>query len=169
MSIESTVNLGATIKVGTARSRAVKWYLLQRTGLPYSTQIARNYNLKHFYLTHWPSQVLPLRVSLDLRTKTMKRYSAFPKAPSLVKPHHQIFNYPIQDTRWVIFTPLQRCSKCILQPQLTVVELLFAQVDVHHTSHNVGNISVVPCIYFTFSFSLSLFTDLNFVYRLYCI
>ena len=43
---------------------------------------------------------------------TIKGYSAFPKAPALLEPHHQ--------TLWGGGpTPLQRCSQCILQPQPT--------------------------------------------------
>ena len=51
----------------------------------------------------------------------MKGYSAFPKAPALLEPHHQIASCHIQDTRYGGggLTPLQRCSQCILQPQLT--------------------------------------------------
>ena len=35
-------------------------------------------------------QVLPLQARVDLRAMTMKGYSAFPKAPALLEPHHQI-------------------------------------------------------------------------------
>ena len=34
--------------------------------------------------------MLPLQARVDLRAKIVKEYSAFPKAPALVKPHHQI-------------------------------------------------------------------------------
>ena len=37
-----------------------------------------------------PYQVLPLRARVDLREMAMKGYSAFPKAPALLEPHHQI-------------------------------------------------------------------------------
>ena len=43
----------------------------------------------------------------------MKGYSAFPKAPALLKPLHQID----QDADWVSLKLLQRCIRCILQPQ----------------------------------------------------
>ena len=76
----------------------------------------------------------------------MKGCSTFPKAPALLQPHHQIIEYHIQDTRlggesylsaemqsvystaqanWVTghllgwgggLIPLQRCTRCILQP-----------------------------------------------------
>ena len=34
--------------------------------------------------------MLPLRAKVDLGAVAMKRYSAFPEAPALLKPHHQI-------------------------------------------------------------------------------
>ena len=37
-----------------------------------------------------PYQVLPLRARVNLGTMAMKGYSAFPKAPALLEPHHQI-------------------------------------------------------------------------------
>ena len=37
-----------------------------------------------------PYQVLPLWVRLDLGAMAMKGYSTFPKAPTLLEPHHQI-------------------------------------------------------------------------------
>ena len=50
----------------------------------------------------------------------MKRYFAFPKAPALLEPHHQIVSCHIQDIRLGgCLTLLQGCSQCILQPQLT--------------------------------------------------
>ena len=50
----------------------------------------------------------------------MKGHSVFPKAPALLKPHHQIILYHIRDIRWEGgFSPLQRCSLCILLPQST--------------------------------------------------
>ena len=39
----------------------------------------------------------------------MKGYSAFPKAPTLLEPHHQVVLCHIQDTRWGgVFLPLRR-------------------------------------------------------------
>ena len=52
--------------------------------------------------------MLPLRARLNLGAMAMKGYSAFPKAPPLLDLHYHIS-----------FTPLLRCSWCILQPQLT--------------------------------------------------
>ena len=66
-----------------------------------------------------PYQVLPLRARVDLGVMAMKGYSAFPKAPVLLEPHHQIVLCHIQDTRWRDLTPLQRCSQCMLQLQPT--------------------------------------------------
>ena len=63
--------------------------------------------------------MLPLRARVDLGAMAMKRYSAFPKAPALLEPHYQIVLCHIQDTRWASLTPLQRCSRCIQQPQPT--------------------------------------------------
>ena len=50
----------------------------------------------------------------------MKRYSAFPPSSSITgaSPSDCLVSY--QDTRWGSHTPLQRCSQCILLPQLTV-------------------------------------------------
>ena len=37
-----------------------------------------------------PYQVLPLWARMDLAVMAMKGYCAFPKAPALLEPHHQI-------------------------------------------------------------------------------
>ena len=37
-----------------------------------------------------PYQVPPLQVKVGLGVMLMKGYSAFPKAPALLEPHHQI-------------------------------------------------------------------------------
>ena len=34
--------------------------------------------------------VLPLQAKVNLGLVAIKRYSAFPKAPALLRPHHQI-------------------------------------------------------------------------------
>ena len=49
----------------------------------------------------------------------IKGYPVFHEASALLKPHHHIVLCHIQDTRWGGFTPGQRCSRYILQPQLT--------------------------------------------------
>ena len=61
--------------------------------------------------------MLPLRARVDLGAMAIKGYSAFPKAPVLLEPHHQIVYCHIYDNRWGGgLTPLQRSSRCILQP-----------------------------------------------------
>ena len=45
--------------------------------------------------------MLPLRARVDLAAMAMKGCSAFPKAPALLEPHHQIVWCQIQDTHWV--------------------------------------------------------------------
>ena len=64
-------------------------------------------------------QVLSLWARLDLGVVAMKRHSAFPKAPVLLEPHHQIVQCYILETHWGTLTPQQRYTQCILQPQLT--------------------------------------------------
>ena len=41
---------------------------------------------------------------MDQGAMAMKGYSAFPKAPALLEPHHQIVKYRIQNTRWAVLT-----------------------------------------------------------------
>ena len=48
--------------------------------------------------------MLSLRAKVDLGTMAMKRYSAFPKAPALVEPHHQMVSCHIQDARWGVYS-----------------------------------------------------------------
>ena len=67
-----------------------------------------------------PYQVLALRARVDQGKMAVKWCSAFPKAPASLEPHHQIVECHIQDTHWGgDLTPLQRCSRCILQLQPT--------------------------------------------------
>ena len=51
-----------------------------------------------------PHQVLPLQARVDLEAMVMKEYSAFPKAPELLKPDHQIVLCHIQDTCWEVLS-----------------------------------------------------------------
>ena len=54
-------------------------------------------------------QVLRLRARVDLGAVAMNVYFTFPKAPTLLEPHHQIFLCHIQVTHWRGgLTPLQR-------------------------------------------------------------
>ena len=64
--------------------------------------------------------VLTLRVRVDLGAIAMKGYSTFPKF-SRLQPRHQIILCHIQDTRVCggVLPPIQRCNRCILQPQPT--------------------------------------------------
>ena len=56
---------------------------------------------------------------MDLGAMEMEGCSAFPKAPALLEPHHQIVLCHNQDTHWGKgLTPLQRCIWCILQTQV---------------------------------------------------
>ena len=60
-------------------------------------------NIRQFVLFDpWigPFQVLPLRARVDLGAMAMKGYTAFPKAPALLKPHHQFVSYQVMHTRW---------------------------------------------------------------------
>ena len=40
--------------------------------------------------------MLPLQAKVDLGAMALKRYSAFPKVPALLEPHHQIVKCHIQ-------------------------------------------------------------------------
>ena len=74
--------------------------------------------------------MLPLRVRVDLGAMAMKGYSPFSNTPALLEPHHQIV-YCHNRTFIGEVLPsaeihvgeglahLQRCRRCILQPQPT--------------------------------------------------
>ena len=49
----------------------------------------------------------------------MKKYFAFPKTPTLLKPHHQIVLCHIQETLLGSLSPLQKCCWYILWPHPT--------------------------------------------------
>ena len=49
----------------------------------------------------------PLWSRVDLGAVVVKGHSAFPKAPALLEPYHQIVKCHIQDTRWRVL-PLRR-------------------------------------------------------------
>ena len=61
-------------------------------------------------------QVLPLRARVDWGAIAVKGCPAFPKAPVLMEPHHQIVSCHISGHSLGSLTSLQRCSRCILQP-----------------------------------------------------
>ena len=82
--------------------------------------------------------MLPLQVRVDLGVMVMKRYSAFPKAPALLEPHHQMVSCHIQETplqRQFIQQPhvytlgLDNCISCTFI--LTFFVLLFLQSYLH--------------------------------------
>ena len=47
-----------------------------------------------------PYQVLLRRARVDLGAMAIKGYSAFPKAPAPLEPHHLTVQRHMQDTRW---------------------------------------------------------------------
>ena len=66
--------------------------------------------------------MLPLRARVDQGPMAIKGYSEFLQTPALREPYHQIVYCHKQDTRWCWdcrIHRLQRCSRCILQPQPT--------------------------------------------------
>ena len=76
----------------------------------------------------------------------MKGYSAFPKVPASLEPHHQIVLCHIQVARWGL-TPLQKCSRCILQPQTIFffLSILYVETKVKDTkmSEKIENDKVI--------------------------
>ena len=44
--------------------------------------------------------MLQFQARVDQGAMAMKGFSAFPKAPALLEPHHQIVYCHIQDTHW---------------------------------------------------------------------
>ena len=61
---------------------------------------SQNHSLVLFDPQIGPYQVLPLWVRADQEVMAMKQYSAFPKAPALLEPHHYIVYCNIHDTCW---------------------------------------------------------------------
>ena len=83
-------------------------------------------------------QVLLLRLRVDLGAMVMEGYSAFLKTSALLKPHRQSVCCHIQDTHWVgCVIVLQRCNRCILQPQ----PIGFLYLALNQTKHVLVNIS----------------------------
>ena len=70
--------------------------------------------------------VLPLcsEVRANLKAMAMKEYSAFPKAPALLEPYHQIVSCHIQDTHWWGLLPLYRCAVSVFYSHLPQVTRL---------------------------------------------
>ena len=64
--------------------------------------------------------MLPLQVRVDYGVMTMKGFSAFPKAPALQEPRHQMeFSVMSQTFIWGSHTHPQRCSRYIQQSKPT--------------------------------------------------
>ena len=61
--------------------------------------------------------MLPLWVTVDLGAMAIKGTSNSLKFPALLKPHHQIVSALSRILVGWGLTPLQSCSRCILQPQ----------------------------------------------------
>ena len=79
----------------------------------------------------------------------MRGYSAFPKAPALLEPHHPIVSCHIQETHWGSLTPLKRCSWCILLLQPggpTTVVVVIVVVVVATAAEAVGVVIVVVVV-----------------------
>ena len=68
----------------------VKTFLFQAIQFNQTIQFSINIPLVLFNPWIGPYQVLPCRASVDLEAMAIKGYSAFPKAPVLPGPYHQI-------------------------------------------------------------------------------
>ena len=88
---------------------------------------------------HRPYQMLPLRARVDLGAMAMKGYSTFPKAPTLLEPHHQMVNVISgHSLGWGSLTPLQRCKQWTLSQSFGLsVEFQLVDYDltVQHITH----------------------------------
>ena len=72
-----------------------------------SFRVALNYGRQlYFYPKIRPSQVPTLQAKEDQGAMAIKWYSAFPEAPALLNPHHQIVLSHNQDIRWGGVLPL---------------------------------------------------------------
>ena len=65
-----------------------------------NSSISSNLVQHNYRFFFYPYQVLPLWARVDPEAMAMKGYSAFPKAPALLEPHHQIVQCHISDTHW---------------------------------------------------------------------
>ena len=82
--------------------------------------------VKYLHLTQnrGPYQVLSLRFTVDLGAIAMKRYTTFPQITALLEPRYQIFVSYLGHSLGCLI-PLQRCIRCILQPQPTGLQRSF--------------------------------------------
>ena len=63
--------------------------------------------------------MLPHGAKMDQGAKAMKRYTALPKTPALLEPNNQIICVIFRRSIGRALSLLQRCSRCILQPEPT--------------------------------------------------
>ena len=79
--------------------------------MQFKYQNSSQFSISTQFSSIWPIDrilsVAKLRARVYLRVIAMKRYSAFPIAPALLEPYHQIDLCHIQDTRWGVL-PLYR-------------------------------------------------------------
>ena len=83
---------------------------------------AIQFSLSTHFSSIWliePFKVLPLKATVDRWAMKMKGYSALHRTLVLLETHHQIFNIISRTLVVRCFVLLQRCSRCILRPQLT--------------------------------------------------
>ena len=69
------------------------------------------------------------------------------KQKALLKPRHQIVYCHVQDTLWGGLTPLQRSSRCILQPQLIGQTSVFACVYMNLCVYVYIYVSMPVCMF----------------------
>ena len=73
-----------------------------------SNSVLHNYTVSSIWLIDRPPLMRAVWARVDLGTMPMNGYSAFPKAPALLEPRHQIAKCHMQDTRCGGFSPLCR-------------------------------------------------------------
>ena len=124
---------------------------------------ALNLNVKQFYFTHREDSFRCYHFGLKWTWERWQWRSiiAFSKVSALLKPHHQIIQCHIPNTRWVRgLTPLQRCSQCIVHPQPTglnnICVLVYLVLDYHIPSmkccykDNLLNFQAICHVLFSF-------------------
>ena len=108
------------VRADTTRTRYVTLSIKNGKVVTFITQL--NDQTVLFDPLSWPYQMLSLWARVDLEAMAMKSHSAFPKAPALQELNHQIVQCHKQDTRrGESLNSVQKCSRCILQPQPTVI------------------------------------------------
>ena len=106
--------------------------------------------------------MLPLRARVDLRVIAMKRYSAFPKAPALLEPHHQVVQCHIQDTRLgilplcrgavsVFYSPSRLGNSKIRWTASIYIYIYIVFLNMHRTNGNANkSTNKMVCPFFLF-------------------